>query len=352
MSKDILKKYVCKHPFTYLDVNHFGTYLCCPSWLPTDISDLHGDNPIGITEAWYGEKAERIRDSVMDGSYSYCDHKVCPALNTLLKGEEVPDVFVPIEEFERPENPMPEEILYGQDRSCQMKCPSCRIDIIPNAKIDSAEHKRKQEIQDEIEESFGEGIQKILLTGSGDPIYSKIYRDFLINFDARKYPSLESIQLVTNGVLLNEKMWNSFNCQEYINVIDISIDAGTKETYENVTRLGGDWDRLLENIEFLASLDDIERALIFSYVVSEYNYNEMHLLYEILEDIFSRVNSRSRFFLNYRQHVYWGTGAYSADQVNQISVFNKDHPKHDDFLIEVCKIDGLERVGHNFHHLL
>jgi sulfatase maturation enzyme AslB (radical SAM superfamily) len=352
MSKKLdLNDYVCLHPFEYLDVNTYGSYLCCPSWLPEEITDIKSGNPMSITEAWNGPIANKIRQSVLDGTYEFCNHKLCPELSKFSSGK-IPDKFIHKNDFCKTESPVPREILYGQDRSCNLKCPSCRPNVIPNEPVHSTRHRIKQTIQNEIEESFGQGIQKILMTGSGDPIYSKIYRDFLINFDKTKYPNLESIQLVTNGVLLTEKMWNSFNCQEYIDMLDISFDAGTKETYENVTRLGGDWDKLIENVEYLASLNDKKRWFIFSYVVSEYNYKEMYQLYKIIQTIFESRNGKNRWDVNYRQHVYWGSGAYTYDEVQRISVFNHTHPEHKNFLKEISKINKLSHASHNFHHLL
>lgn len=349
---NILKKYVCTQPFKTLDVQHFGNYMCCPSWLPVDISNTSSGKPLSVTDSWFGETANSIRESVLDGSYKFCDHKLCPELNNLINDGRVSPVFVAHDEFVAPEIPMPENLIYGQDRSCNLKCPSCRKDIIPNDNVTSPAHLKKQAVQDEIEKSFGESIKRISLTGSGDPIYSKIYRDFLINFDKKKYPNIESIKIISNGVLLTEKMWNSFNCTEFIDAIDISLDAGCKETYENVTRIGGDWDKLLENIGFLARLRDRDRLFVFSNVISVHNYKEMTQIYEILDRIFKDNGRPGNFFVNFRQHVFWETGLYTPTQVKNISVFDTDHPEHQEFLEEVKRINKYNNVHHNFHHLL
>ena len=352
MSEEKLKKWICTKPFNYLDVNHGGSYMCCPSWLPEDITE---GGTKTITEGWFSEKSDAIRASMLDGSFRYCDHKVCPEISAVLAGEEEDrynnSAYLKLkEEWTPPETPMVEHILYGQDRSCNLRCPSCRLNVIPNDKIDSPEHLRKQAIQDEIEETFGSSIKHIMLTGSGDPIYSKIYRDFLINFDKSKYPAMEEIQIVTNGVLLNEKMWNSFNCKEFIKIFDISFDAGTRETFENVTRLGGDWQRLLDNVRYLVSQTDIKRKFIFSYVVSEHNYKEMNTALEVIDELCKDMIHD--LVVNFRQHLYWGTGAYTEQQVNEIAVFEPSHPKHEDFLQELRVMHKHPAVNHNFHHLL
>jgi wyosine [tRNA(Phe)-imidazoG37] synthetase (radical SAM superfamily) len=322
--------------------------MCCPSWLPTSITD---GGKMSITEGWFGETSNKIRESVLDGSFSYCNHKLCPDLSSVLGGRTTEtNNFKLKENFIEPQVPMVETVLYGQDRSCNLKCPSCRVNVIPNDNVNSPEHINKQALQDEIENTFGSSITRVLLTGSGDPIYSKIYRDFLINFDSKKYPKMDTIVLVTNGILLTEKMWNKFNCHEYIKILDISLDAGTKDTYENVTRLGGVWEILLDNIKFIIGLTDIKREFVFSFVVSEYNFKEMAMAVELIDNITHNMYGTKQ--INFRQHVYWESGAFSQEKVNKIGVFNPSHSQHAEFLEQLKIVDKHPHVNHNFHHLL
>ena len=59
---------------------------------------------------------------------------------------------------------------------------------------------------------------------------------FLQNFDASKYPDIKDIKLITNGNLLDEKMWNTFKAAPYITKIEVSVDAANKHTYENLAQ--------------------------------------------------------------------------------------------------------------------
>jgi molybdenum cofactor biosynthesis enzyme MoaA len=220
--------------------------------------------------------------------------------------------------------------------------------LVPNDDENSEKHKDKLKILNEIETKFATHIKTILITGSGDPFYSKIYRNYLINFDGEKYPNLENIRIVTNGKMLNEKMWNSLSANKYIKEIEISIDAGTKYTYENVTRLNGDWDVLINNLKFISTITTINN-LILSFVVSEKNYLEMGVFYNVMSEIFK--NSNFRLCLNYTQHVHWGDGAYSEEEVKKIQVFKNNHPLFNSFLDELKYINEKEIVQHNFHHL-
>lgn len=365
---EILKKYVCISPFRYLDIQTSSQHICCPSWSPTNIREDENNNttwgPISSNENllknWNSTAIQEVRKSVIDGSYRHCNHKVCPALSSLINTGQPPPILMEKQAFEHTYNirsledvenfsRLPEEILFGFDRSCNLKCPSCRNEFVANDDIDSEEHKRKLVLLTKIEESFAPSLKKIMITGSGDPFYSKIYRDYLINFNESLYPNLECIQVITNGVLLNEKMWNSLQSKKYIKVVEISIDAGSKDTYENITRLNGDWDKLIENIKFLSTQNSIVH-MTFSMVVSQYNYKEMLQLYNIISDIFK--DSTVGFDIHYRQHVFWEIGKYTLKEVSDISVFEPIHPLFNDFILELKKICNLEKVNHNFHHLL
>lgn len=366
--KEILKKFVCEMPFIYTDIQWSTQFICCPSWAPKNIRvDEDGDEtdfPVNETDDvmrnWTSYPVRKIRNSVLDGSYKYCDHKICPRLNELINTGRKPYLFKEIDEFRNEYNihteldvknfkTPPEEILFGFDRSCNLKCPSCRVALIPNDNLDSKEHKAKLHLLKSIEDNFAIGLKRILVTGSGDPFYSKIYRDYLINFDIKKYPKLEQLQIITNGNLLDEKMWNSLKAAPYIKTIEISIDAGTKDTYENKTRLNGNWDRLINNLKFLSTRNTIDE-FICSMVVSKHNYKEMFTFYELITDIFKDSKFSKGLLINFRQLVDWGT--YPKSILKDLQIFNKEHDLYNDFIQELKKIHNKKNVNHNFHHLI
>jgi hypothetical protein len=358
---DILKDYVCLQPFKYLDVQDNSQWVCCPSWAPTNIRTHDDGTPLyqkdyseeDLMHNWQGPIASSIRTSVMDGSYSHCNHKVCPDLSQIINTGIVPKNFIKKEKFQKMLangfKPEPEEVLFGFDRSCNLKCPSCRSEQVPNDDAESKDFQHKLFLLSQIENQFSNSIKRLSITGSGDPFYSKLYRDYLINFDPSKYPNLENIHIITNGVLLTEKMWNSLNSKQYITSIEVSIDAGCKETYENITRLNGDWDKLLSNLKFLSTQSTI-KSFCCSMVVSQYNYKEMKLFYDTIQAIFK--DSSIHLYMNFRQIIHWQMGAYSIKDISTISVFEPEHPEHTEFLKELNLISKLPNINHNFHHLL
>ena len=44
------------------------------------------------------------------------------------------------------------------------------------------------------------------------------------------------------------------NIHRFVKSCEISIDGGTKDTYENKTRINGKWDELIDNLKFIAQL--------------------------------------------------------------------------------------------------
>jgi MoaA/NifB/PqqE/SkfB family radical SAM enzyme len=240
------------------------------------------------------------------------------------------------------DNKFVKEINFSFDRSCNFKCPSCRTDYIV------ANTDRMEKIQltiDEIENAFSESVELLYISGTADAFASPSYRKYLKNFNPNKYPKLKNIHLHTNGSLWTKSMWDSMpTIHKYVKSCEISIDAGTKLTYENETRIGGNWDVLIENLKYISTIDTI-RDIKVSFVVQNSNYKEMRLFYDIIDSIFT-----NKIDIFYGRITNWGT--YSEDGFNHVDVANVNHENHEDFLSEFNKIHNLPNVSHNLHEFV
>lgn len=336
MSKVDLKNYICSVPFRAMEVHQNSSYLCCPSWLPKAL-------PKNVTpyEAWNSKEANDIRESILDGSYKYCDRKQCPFLQQLTNYGEVGDVrvftkktntsasiFETINKFKNKEEFPPSMINFSFDRTCNLKCPSCRLDLIV---ADSIGIKKVKQYIETIENQYGKDLHSLYITGTGDPFVSVGFRDFLRNFDESRWPNLQRIHLHTNATKWTQKMWESMpNIHKYVKSCEISIDAGTKDTYENKTRIGGNWDELIENLNYISSIKGLT-SIKTSFVVQKNNYKEMKIFYDLMTSIFgNRVNI---FFGRINN---WGT--FSEEEYKEQKVWDYNHPDHQDFLREVNSI--------------
>ena len=182
----------------------------------------------------------------------------------------------------------------------------------------------------EIEDSYGNTTTTLYITGSGDPFISVGFRNFLRNFDKTKWPKLNNIHLHTNATKWNKKMWDSMpNIHRYVKSCEISIDAATKDTYENKTRLGGKWDELIENLKFISTIPSLVRIKP-SFVVQQKNYKEMKMFYDLMASIFVTTKDLAVY---YGKITNWKT--FSDEAFKKEKVWDTNHPEFHEFVEEV-----------------
>ncbi len=340
-----LKEYICTVPFEALEIVENRNYMCCASWLKKELP-----RNVPLKDLWNSEEAIDIRKSVSDGSYRHCDKNQCPFLSKLINLnvsntgpiQHIDVLDGKIKESINNDCKMdtgPKIIQFSFDRTCNYKCPSCRVDMIV---ADSQKIKRINSTIEEIEQTYSDSIEIIYCSGTADPFASVSFRNYLRNFKPQKYPKLKNIHLHTNASLWDKEMWDSMpNTHKFITNCEISIDAGTKYTYENVTRLGGDWDKLLSNLKFISSINKL-KSVKCSFVVQQSNYTEMKTFLDLMKSIFG-----------YKVKVFFGRitnwGTFSDSQFKLIDVASSSHPEYELFLNEFKKVAKDPYVFHNMY---
>lgn len=336
-------KLICATPFGYTEVFDDKQFLCCPGWLKEDIYETNN-----IKDNFNSKKSQEIRKSILDGSYKYCDENQCPHLSALkqdkfidkrfvLKTKESLDRYKPISQINM--------VNFCFDRSCNLQCPSCRNELINYLGKDrGGVNDKLRQVNDELSQT----IKRLYLSGSADPFFSKSFRQFLIDFDPTKYPNMERIHIHTNGILWTEQLWDRMKTiHPFVKTCEISIDAATKHTYEKIVRIGGNWDTLITQLNFIIQIPTIS-DYIFSFVVQDSNYKEMFGFYELIKNINKVTNKNINIFFNHITN--WGT--YSETEYLLKDISNPNHELHEDFLIQLYKIHNQKNVSHNFNHLL
>ena len=329
-------KYYCTRPFEWFAVLDNGDVSpCCPPWIDGyRIGNLYKQS---VDEVWNGEKAQAFRESILDGSFKYCNEMSCPHLQS--KSESVFTLY----QLEHGDNPKvtkdvkdkktvldhgPLIINCEYDRSCNLSCPSCRRDLI----IVFGEQRDKiLSLQDKLIDGAFSNAQHITITGSGDAFASPVFRNLLQNLKKEQAPELGHILLLTNGLLVN-KYWHTLSdyAKENIKTISVSVDAVCPETYA-INRRGGDWEQLQDNLAFIQNLKacgQIEHFCI-SMVVQENNFTQMKdfvlmgesygaclVQFQIIEPDFIRD---------------LGYGDYLSEWIDK-AVHEKTHPRHQEFL--------------------
>jgi organic radical activating enzyme len=330
------KDFVCLQPFEFTEFFDYKTYMCCPNWLPHDLGD-----PIDIANIWNSDLANKIRESMLDGSYSYCIESRCPKLTGLKEGKS--EGFMEKNEFlkvkEKYDHPVPKSVKFNFDQSCNLQCPTCRLEKI---NYEDEKRDRTELILESIETHLAENLEHIECTGSGDPFFSRTFRKWMMDFNPSIYPNLKSIHLHTNGTLWNESNWTRMGkISKFVKSAEISVDAATKETYE-IVRLGGKWEDVQTNLRYIANIPSIE-YLTLSFVVQDTNYEEMEMFYKMTEDIFDDTPINWMVFFN--RIVNWGTFSEGVFKLKDVG--NPEHPNYNDMVKIYKKLPVTNKVRHN-----
>src|SRR5262249_50732032 len=156
-----------------------------------------------------------------------------------------------------------------------------------------------------------------------DPFGSNHYRE-IMRMTANMLPRLK-LGLHTNAVLLDARAWDDCRLDGRVGTVQISIDASTSETYAYVRR-GGDWPRLMRNLEFLADKHRRRKFGRFDllFVVQTCNFREMA--------DFVRLGQRLGVdSVQFSPIDHWGRGM-SAKEYRQKKIWDAKHPQHGEFL--------------------
>jgi wyosine [tRNA(Phe)-imidazoG37] synthetase (radical SAM superfamily) len=327
-TKDYLKAHFCANPFRQLETSPTGlAYVCCPIWLPTPIGTIDSDPE----QLWGSDAATRIRESIIDGSFSYCSHLHCPLItNRLLPSRDEPQSQEIIREYKTNPAKLPERLVLSHDKSCNLSCPSCRTAVY-------MANSRKQEQLDRLTEQTLVPLMRdatsVMITGSGDPFGSKHFRNLIKRLNSGDFPNLR-MELITNGQLMDQRAWSELNLDGRVTYVQISIDASEASTYA-VVRRGGDFARLLKNLAFLRDLrrsGKIER-LEFSMVVQALNFREMPAFVK-LGDEFA---ADAIYFNMIRQR-----DIFSRQEHAEAFIGSPDHPEYEAF-VETLKAPELSQ---------
>ncbi len=319
----------CAKPFESFELQENGSvHLCCPAWLRQRAGNL---NDATAAEIWNSPAAQDIRRGILDGSFRHCNHDLCPeiqagTLPTRAMAAANPRHRAIIDGNLTRLDGIPAFINLANDKSCNLSCPSCRTHRIQFN--DGPGYKARKRLQDRLVSSFfatpTDQPFVVNVTGSGDPFGSRIFRDFLFGLDRAKFPRMQ-VDLQTNGVLFTEKTWGNLRkIHGAIGTVRVSFDAASEATYA-ITRRGGDWRQLLDNMAFLAGRRQAGEIgeLIVYFVVQKANFREMADFVRL-----GKSFAADRIFFS--RAVNWGT--WVASEYDDQCVWDPRHPLHGDFV--------------------
>jgi len=260
-SKDLGIGKFCTRPFDTLLIDKEGScYACeCTAWLPQSIGNLRVRSLSDILES---STAQQIRDSIVDGSYRYCNDGQCMYLKDLSRvpwSSEIPSNHL-------------KEIRLAIDDSCNLACPSCRARpiFIKGGKTLTMRLRLIDKVIEFINHSNNQ--LNIHIGSDGDPFASLVYRYFM-----RKVPDKSTLSYTfqTNGLLVKQMYGRVTHIFDKLKTLNLSIDGATEGTYE-LLRKGGRWNKVKENMQFIKEIKQKHGFLFHMHmVVQKNNWREM-----------------------------------------------------------------------------
>lgn len=317
--------YICKLPFEYAEITNNGDISAC-CYLPKNFGNAYKGS---FRKAWNSYFAKQVRKSILDGSFCYCDKTRCRSMQNLnanlIKKNEVQDGRLKniIQKSAVNLDSDVKTLSLGMDYTCNLKCPSCRTGM---RKMGKDEVSNQLANFNSILQEIGSKLDLIHIAGDGDPFSSKVYHTILFKTNWEQYPNLK-IGIQTNGISLSERTWSGLPLavKSKISYIGISIDGASAATYEKL-RLGGRFDKLISNIEYLAKMPDKKTyhiSLNLNMIVQADNYREMIPLIELGKKI-----GVDKIGFTYMYN--WGT--FMQSEYEQKAIHLRNHPEHSNLL--------------------
>ena len=311
--KDLKIKNLCPRPFDTLLIDKQGScYACeCTSWLPQSIGNLQIKS---LDEIIGSDTHQHLQSSITDGTYRYCNEHQCSYIKSgaVLHGR--PDRI--------------QHLRLAIDDSCNLRCPSCRKGMIFHK--EGSAYNLGIRLADKINDwlhCYEHPIQ-VHMGSDGDPFASHVYRHFM-----EQTPQRDNIKysILTNALMLKEFAPRVPYVIRNLNELGVSIDGATKDTYEKM-RLGGRWEKINENLEYISELKDKHGfRFIMHFVVQKNNYHEMEDIVMLGE----KYNADRVWFSRIQDWNTWGN-------FSEHNIFSVQHPQHSDYRIQ---LDNLVKLN-------
>ena len=258
---------ICERAVKFIQViNAEGDTRIC-SWMRNSIAgNLIQEDWKGIMQ---GERARKIMQPLIDGTYTNCDRDNCPYLANgdidkhIINVDEIPDY--------------PEALYLAYEGVCNYSCTCCS----------SYQHMRetkeedKQAKYDLLEEKLKEllpHVREIGANGRGELFASKRTLKLLSEWKPLAPKEEVSVCLETNGSLFDEKHWRQIeNLGQYHLSVAITVMSFHEPIYQYLSGTKLPVRKIEENLRFVKRLreEGVINYLELATVLQEANFREM-----------------------------------------------------------------------------
>lgn len=302
-----MNKKVCRHGLNDIWINeNTGSVRMC-GWSNYFIGNLVDNS---IEEIWNGDLAQKFRESMLDGSYRFCNPSKCPYCANEKLEEIMTDYIVP---------DYPEYCSLSYQLQCNYKCKFCREDYY---KPCDCERDNYNKIEKEVDKILPH-LKTLSSNGAGEFFCSDSILKVLSNANLK-----DKIKIIieSNGSMFNRENWKKIERLGKHNLsVAITVHSFEQDTYQYLSGTDLPVSQVIDNLMFISKLRNagIINEFEIATVVCERNFREMPDFVKKCLDTFSMDTIRLRFFEPY--------GVMDVNTEWFYDIRNSYHPYHSEF---------------------
>lgn len=293
--------------------NQEGTVRAC-SWAGYYILGNLKEN--SLLEVYNSEAGQRFRQSLLDGTYDFCNEENCPWMaNGTLEEEMVEVDEIP---------PYPQMLSLAYDRRCNYHCTCCisRGDKKPDAEMQSKIESEICKALPYVKDFSANGLGEFFVSDSMLRVVSEWKPEQIEN---------ALFTLETNGSLFTPENWNKISNIGRANLwVAVTVHSFENTAYQLLSGTKYPVDKVIENLKFMKELREAGAInhLEIATVLQERNFRTLPNFVERCLNEFGADSVRVRRFLPEKamdENIEWF-----------FDIRNPLHPYHQEYL-EVMK---------------
>lgn len=304
---------ICRQALYVQIIDGIGTVRAC-GWAGYYLLGNLRDHT--MEEVFNSEAAKRFRQTLIDGTYDYCNEENCPYMaNNILDSQ-----LIEIDEIPK----YPEIVSLAYDRRCNYHCTCC---------ISRCDDKMDPDVREKIESEIRTAlpfVKTFSANGLGEFFVSDSMMELVSEWDPQKVENAE-FELETNGSLFNRENWEKIkNIGNAKLSVTLTLHSFEEAAYRYLSGTNLKIDRIIENLKFVKQLREEGKInfLEIAMVMQERNFRTLPDFIDRCLNEFGADRVRVRRFLPEKamdENIEWF-----------FDIRNPQHPYHQEY-VEVMK---------------
>lgn len=304
---------ICRQALYVQVIDGIGTVRAC-GWAGYYLLGNLRDNT--MPEVFHSEVAKHFRQTLIDGTYDYCNEENCPYMANNILDTQLIDID------EIPE--YPQEISLAYDRRCNYHCTCCVSrcnDAIDLAALNKIEHEIRKSLP---------YVRTFSANGLGEFFVSESMMRLVSEWKPTDKENAE-FTLETNGSLFNKENWDKIkNIGDVTLNVSVTVHSFEEAGYQYLSGTTLKVESIINNLHFMRELRKQGKINYFeiAMVMQERNFRALPVFIERCLNEFEADRVRVRRFLPEKamdENIEWF-----------FDIRNPLHPYHQEYL-EVMK---------------